>query len=444
MRGLALVLALLPSLAAAQLVEQVEGARSVVAARYSWGSTGGDFALPVGSTVLADCSGLALQAGAACSVGAAWTVGGVPTLVPSYWRPAGGAATSAVQLGGGASVTSPTLTYGAYCVRGRTAAGVADVSCYSGGSGQIALSSGAVERVVVLAGTLDAAAIARVKAASFAAQGSLGESLTVTSPATSAALTKADGSPFVVTVPANLPSLVAGGVQVYGARVSRILQNQTFSNAVWSKNGTASCVASPNPAPDGTMTAWRCTVGEYAINDLAQSASGFTAGASLAVSRWLSPVSGSSVVVLNTNDSTAGRTAVDLSAFTGWRHITASSQHATTTAAWKATSGGLAGFRFAVTAGAAFDVWRPWQQEGALGPDAEVQASPLSVAATRLETPIPAGARWAIYRKDGTRYALDVLANASPLTVGAGQELDATGAFSSLLFCYSPDSSECQ
>ena len=64
--------------------------------------------------------------------------------------------------------------------------------------------------------------------------------------------------------------------------------------------------------------------------------------------------------------------------------------------------------------------------------------------ATKLETPIPDGSRWAIYTLGGVRTVLDLTGNTSPLTIGAGHGLNATGVFGSLLFCRSPLAEECQ
>lgn len=538
MRGLALILALLPCVAAAQsLDEGITGGRSVVASRYQFGSTGGDWPSPVPPTI--DCRLSAWSSGTLDCGGATFTPAGSPTAgVPTYWHPGGGAVAGsgvgfdgtddfldagdvgdqagdftvcarftgtgagyknlvvkgADAVGGGANgfglySSSSYVTLGVTRAAGSystlaTVTPVLDgsnVYCASydyvtsGSSVILANLNGAansksdavgptqdtagslkiggpaglwdksISNVTLWSGwAASAADLARMVRSQYAAQGSLGEPLTVSGPATSAVLTRSDGSPFVAVTPANQPSIVADGVQVPGARVSRVLRNQLFSDGVWAKNGTASCVASPIAAPDGSMTAWRCTVGEYAVNDLAQAVSGFGNSASLAWSMWLSPVSGVSVTTLNFAEAASGRSVVSLE-WTGWRLITASSQYVTTTAAWKSTAAGAAGFRFAAASGnSTFDIWRPWQQEGTLGPDAEVKASPLSVAATSYEVPIPAGSLWAVYVERGVRKTLDVSANASPLTIGVGKELDTCGPISSLLFCRSPVVEDCQ
>lgn len=217
---------------AQSLSDAVTGGYSPVASRYQWGSTGGD--LPTsGLTVLADCDGDALHSATDCRTGAAWIVTGAPALVPSYWRPVGGALqANAVRLVGGDSVASPTLTYGSYCVRGATAAGVADVSCYTGGSGAITLSAHYVQRVVVFAESLTAGQITRIQDASFGKLGSLGEPLTVTR--ASAKSCSIGGQWF--TVPANQPCIGSDGLSVEGSRTNYVLQSEDAS--AWADYGT--------------------------------------------------------------------------------------------------------------------------------------------------------------------------------------------------------------
>jgi hypothetical protein len=262
----------------------------------------------------------------------------------------------------------------------------------------------------------------------------------------------------VAVTPANTPSIVAGGVQVYPARISRVLYNQRSSantanggicgvGSKWTVQGTATCALSPVAAPDGSMTAERITVGTTTSgNYILQSPTGFTASAALGVSVWIRRVSSTGTLrALHPGGGALyGEFRADLSSIGGeWVQLRSGGVYQTT--AWAASGTGGGGIALAALADTVtLDVVRVWQQEGMLGPDAEVQASPLSVAATSLETPIPAGSLSAIYTLGGVRTVLDLTGNTSPLAIGAGKELDASGVFGSLLFCRSPVTGDCQ
>ena len=235
----------------------------------------------------------------------------------------------------------------------------------------------------------------------YAAQGSLGEPLTVSGPKTSAVLTRADGSPYVATVPANMPSITADGVQVYPARTSRVLYNQRSSannanggicgtGSTWGMAGTATCALSSEPAPDGSLTAERVSVGVTNANHIFQliSAGGFSANAMLAPSLWIKRVSTiGTLSMLNPQDPAKGRWNIDFAALPDrWTRVVSGATGVTVVAPFVASATGSAGVQFYTVSGAVqFDVARVWMVEGSIpGPDAEVQASPLSVAATSI------------------------------------------------------------
>lgn len=256
----------------------------------------------------------------------------------------------------------------------------------SGGTGRLVSSetrrSGVAARYVFVAkedGTWDRSASYRTGA------------LTVTGPATT--VDRGDGT--AVTVPSNTLAVGPSGALVYGARTSRIHYNQRDStnNAVggmldasWIRRGTAAVAAACATAPDGSCTADDVTLGPIGVDDIRTLVnSGFTANAPLAVSIWIKRVSTSGTVsIRNPYGQQYGRWDVNMAALPdAWQRLTGTHPAVTVSVPFIATATGQAGMQLGtIASNAVAKFWRPWQQEGTLGPDAEVQAAPLSVAAT--------------------------------------------------------------
>jgi hypothetical protein len=205
-----------------------------------------------------------------------------------------------------------------------------------------------------------------------------GTPLTVSGPATT--VCDPARTPQCWTAPANTAAVGPDGALIYGARTSRLLWNQDLSNGAWIKRGDAACVASPEPAPDGTMTAWRCTVGLVNQHDVYQTvASGFGASVALTAAAWIRRVSEAGAITIDPTSSGIGSITIDLAeAGSAWRRY---SWAGTTSAA------GGSGFKLSAASTVTVDVWRPWLVEGSVaGPDAEVGANPLSIARHALSS----------------------------------------------------------
>jgi hypothetical protein len=182
---------------------------------------------------------------------------------------------------------------------------------------------------------------------------------------------------------------------------------------------TATCALSPVARPRWQHDCRADQVGTTTSgNYILQSPTGFTASAALGVSVWIRRV-------ISTNTSRAaprgaalyGEFRADLSAIGGeWVQLSYGGVYQTT--AWAASGTGGGGIALAALAAPWHWTWvRVWQQEGMLGPDAEVQASPLSVAANLAGDSIPSGNRCRQSTRSGVRTVLDLTGNTSPLAI---------------------------
>jgi len=275
------------------------------------------------------------------------------------------------------------------------------------------LNGPAVSRVTIwsdwAASTSD---MARMVRAQQAHQGTMGESITVTRstpetvpltlgapycPRSTARSCVRDSDGSVYTVGPYDCCIEDGVVSDEPRRTSRILFNQrdpantaaggiSGIGSTWTIRGAATCTLSPDPAPDGTYTAERCTVGLKGVDDVFALATGFAANTPLATSFWVRYVSAAGDLrAYNTSSAASGETRVDLATIgSSWFHVSAES--IPPTVAWRSIASGAAGVLFSAGSGlVTFDVWDPWQVEGTVaGHSVGVQASPVTVEADNV------------------------------------------------------------
>lgn len=470
MRPLALILALLPCVAAAQsLDDAVTGGYSAVASRYQWGSTGGDWPVPPEAPApIVDCNNDFRDGKCGATT---FVASGTPALASTYWRPGGGAMagsgvafddsgdkfTAAKTLSGtflvcyrgsisiitgrnntmaaewgttaaekgwylevnGANLASFGTSAAAATITPATSIGTQNVMCgaYVDGGGSAAntlllnlngtaasatTTTDIVASTAALvigygwtyAGSMGAlkvwdfvgnpwqptvaemtALMAAMVRSQYAAQGSLGEPLTVTRASSKSC--SIGGQWF--TVPANQPCIGDAGLSVEGSRTQYALNNCTAP-----ADQTVTLAA-------GAHTLWLDGTGTVAAAVGAATATGL-------------PCTATAATACSFTISVGGTVTLDV---TG-------------------------------------TVDRMQVENGAKSSLICATTTPVTRAADVLSFPIPAGALWAVYTLNGTRTALDLTGNTTPLTIGVGQELAITGNVTDLLFCYAPDSSECQ
>lgn len=247
---------------------------------------------------------------------------------------------------------------------------------------------------------------------------------TVTGPATT--VDRGDGT--AVTVPANTLAVRPDGALIYGAHTQSVLHTNDPTQSNWSKEtgvtvekNSASCPLGPTGdrmhlvtgvTDKGIYQLWSHSAATYTLSTWAAKATG-DADCTADLRFALQPSIGNKTLSLTATPTRAS--------FTG------------------TAADGNAGIYLSTRTGdtcSRFCFWGANETNtSSIYPYSETGAAPLSVAATAVSVPIPAGAVELAYLLGGTRQTLALSGIESPLTIGAWQALDATGVFGDLVFC---------
>jgi hypothetical protein len=188
------------------------------------------------------------------------------------------------------------------------------------------------------------------------AMGRRGEVVTVTR-ATTATYVGADG--LIKTAAANELRVESQGALIEPARTNRIVRSNELTNVAWTKRGAAVVTTDGTLAPDGVSLANKLAgINALGVDDVYQTATGFTASATCGTSLWLKRISTTGVLrVLNTNTGTL-IASVDLGA--------APDAFVRVTGTQPASAGGVGGVMFHAQSGGplSFYVAFVQQEEG--------------------------------------------------------------------------------
>ncbi|HEY8357714.1 MAG TPA: hypothetical protein VIL30_09655 [Ramlibacter sp.] len=138
---------------------------------------------------------------------------------------------------------------------------------------------------------------------------------------------------------------------VLSARYNLLLKSEQFSDALWSKRGTAAVVAGATASPRAGSLADQITVGLFGTNDVYQTVPGLPVSVPLTASVRIKRISTSGVLRLqNATSSTAGNWTVDLALLSdAWETLTAAHPAVTVTTAYATTASGGAGLQIGCT-----------------------------------------------------------------------------------------------
>lgn len=182
--------------------------------------------------------------------------------------------------------------------------------------------------------------------------GTKGETITLTR-STPGTYTGSDG--LLYTAPTAVMRVTTGGTLIEPAATNFITQSGDITAANWTKRGTATAVKDGTLCPDGITQAAKLTgLGAINVNDIFQTASGFTISAPISTSLWVKRIASTGTLgVVNAQTVANGRWDIDLSAIgLAWVRIQYGTQTGVTaTTAWASTAGGAGGVQFVATAG---------------------------------------------------------------------------------------------
>lgn len=153
-------------------------------------------------------------------------------------------------------------------------------------------------------------------------------------------------------------TIVGGGYLPHSDAENRLLHSNDLTDAAWVKNGAAGA-ADLGVTDIGGQSSRLTGIGALGVDDVVQTATGFTASGPIAPSFLLRRVSttGTLRIVQATDGATGGDWDIDLSAIgAGWVRIEPGSILITENTAWTASGAGAAGVTFAASAGGPLSV----------------------------------------------------------------------------------------